>query len=195
MPKAFSIFIQFILIIKIVLSSQWKTNIEMENFESTNGQDVNKFFSLSHFRNINFIKIQAKFKLDKLLIFLSSDKFKYCILPYLSTPNFVKIYLHFQNLVGPEFNFEKFLPPSRFYTINNVLDIQEPTTYLQPLEINIFLYQFEGEYSSLKPNMLYFTKSKIPKTFESYFSINPDSILALLSPNKIIPYKTYVIPN
>jgi hypothetical protein len=192
MPKSFSIFIQLILMIKIVLSSEWKTIIEIENFESTSRHDPNLkiFFTLSNLGTPPLMKIQSKSKLNNLLIFLSNDKFKYCILPYLSAQNFITIYLYFQNLV-PELNFQKFLPPSRFYTINNVLDIsQEPTTFLQPLEINL-LYQFEGEYSSLKPNILYFTKNQIPNIFRSHFSINPDSIFACLSQNKIIPYETY----
>ena len=149
MSKIFSIFIQLIVILKIVLSTQW-TTIEIEILKS-------KVFLPTHLGKTKLIKVQSKFKLDQFLIFLSSDKFKYCILPYLSSHNFVKIYLHFQNLV-PELNFQKFLPPLRFYTTNDVLDIQEPTTYLQPLEINL-LYHFNGEYSFLEPNILYFVKS------------------------------------
>jgi hypothetical protein len=138
------------------------------------------------------MKIQSKYQLNNLLIFLSSDKFKYCILPYLSSHNFVKIHLYFQTL-APELYFHEFLPPSRFYTTNNVLDIQEPTTFLQPLEIN-FLYQFNQEYSSLEPHILYSFKNKISNIFEPHIPIPPDSICALLSKNKILPYETYVIP-
>ena len=199
MSKVFSIFIQLILILKIAFSSKW-TRIEKEDFEAINKQknQLNNFSSATtHFGNANIV--QPKFKLNHPLIFLSIDKFKYCILPYLSTHDFVKIYLHFQNLV-PELNLETFLPPSRFYTTNDVLDIQEPLLdiqepkpYLQPLEINL-LYQFNGEYSSLQPHILYFSKNKIPNVFETEITIPPDSICALFSENKIIPYETYVIP-
>jgi len=193
MPKAFWVFIQLILIFQIVFSSQW-TTIEMKDLKSTNTQNIESytFIPLAYFGSTNVIKIQSKFKLDNLLIYLSSDKFKYCILPYLSSHAFVKIYLHFQKLV-PELNFQKFLPPSRFYTTNNVLDIQDPTAYLQPLEINL-LYQFNGEYSSLKPHILYSSKTKIPIIVESHIPIHPDSICAHISQNKIIVYKFYVVP-
>jgi len=193
MPKSFSILITFILIAKIVVSSQWKT-VEMKYLKSTSKSNIylNTFFSLTHFSNTNVIKIESKFKFHNLLIFLSSDKFKYCILPYLSSQNFIKIYLHFQNFI-PEFNFQKFLPPSRFYTTNIVLDIQEPTTFLQPLEI-YFLNQFEGEYSSLKSNILYFSQYKNPIIFEPHIPIPHDSICALLSQHKISTYETYAIP-
>jgi len=166
----------------------------MKQFSSTNRQDINlnKFLSSVYFGNTNVIKNQSKFELNDFLIFLSNDKFKYCILPYLSGSNLVKIYLHFQNLL-PKLNFQKFLPPSRYYIINNVLDIQEPTTYLQPLEINFLYNKFEEEYSSLKSNILYLTKSKIPNIINSSISIYPDSIFGLLSHNKIIPYEIYAI--
>jgi len=192
MPKAFSILFPLILIFKIVFSSQW-TTIEMEDFESTNTQNnhSNNVFPPTHFENTNVIKIRSNFKLNNLFIFLSSDKFKYCILPYLSSLNFVQIFLHFQNLV-PELNFQKFLPPSRFYTTNNVLDIQEPTTYLQPLEINV-LYRFNGEYLSLQPNILYSSKNKIPTFWKSNLPSGSDYICAQLSENKIIPYETFHI--
>jgi len=195
MPKTSWIFIQLILIFKIVFSSQ-STIIEMEDVKLTNIQNnqLNNFDNQALFENTNVIKIQSKFKLDNLLIFPSSDKFKYCILPYLSSQSFVKIYLYFQNLI-PELNFQKFLPPSRFYTTNNVLDIQEPTKYLQPLEIN-FLYQFNGEYFSLEPHILYSSKNKITNIFEPDIFIPPDSsFCGHLSQNKIIPYETYVIPS
>jgi len=164
--------------------------IEMENFQSTNTENIqmNNFFP--GFENA---KVKPKFKLATLLIFLSSDKFKYCILPYLSSQSFVKICLHFQNLV-PELNFQTFLPPSRFYTdTNHVFDILEPTTFLQPLEIKL-LYQFYGKYSSLKSHILYSFKKEIPIIVESHVPIPPNCICAHLSQNKIIPYETYVIP-
>jgi len=194
MPKVFSIFIQIILMFKILFSSQL-TKIEMKDFKSTNTQKIqsNNIFFPTHFGNTKIIKIQSKFKLDnRLLIFLSNDKFKYCILPYLSSHNFLKFFFYFQNLV-PELNFQKFLPPLRFYTTNNVLDIQEPTRYLQPLEIN-FLYQFHGEYLSLKPHILYSFKNEIPIIVDPHVPISPDSICAHLSQNKIISYENYVIP-
>ena len=166
----------------------------MKDFQSTNMQNIqlNNFFPPTYVGNTKIIKVKLKSKLDNLLIFLSSDKFKYCILPYLSSHSFVKIYLHFQNLV-PELNFQKYLPPSRFYTTNNVLDILEPTTYLQPLEINL-LYQFNGEYSSLQPHIVYSFKNEIPIIVEPHVPIPYDSICAHLSRNKIIPYEIYVIP-
>jgi hypothetical protein len=173
-----------------VFSSQWAA-IEMKDLKSINTQNIesNKHFLPTYLGNTKLIKVQSKFKLDQFLIFLSSDKFKYCILAYLSSHNFVKIYLHFQNLV-PELNFQKFLPPLQFYTTNDVLDIQEPlldiqepTTYSQPLEINL-LYQFNGDYSSLQPHILYFSKNKIPNVFETQMPIPPDSICALLSEKK-----------
>jgi hypothetical protein len=77
--------------------------------------------------------------------------------------------------------------------VNNVLDIQEPTTFLQPLEINL-LYQFHGEYSFLEPHILYSFKNKLPNICEPHIVIPPNSICAILSQNKIIPYKTYVMP-
>jgi len=188
MEKMFLIFIQIILIFKIVFSSKC-TTIEMEDLKHTQNIQLNNFLP-SHFGNTNVIKIQSKFKLENLFIFLSNDKFKYCILPYLSTQNFLKIYFHFQNFI-PELYFQKFLPPSRFYDINNVLDIQEPTTCLQPLEIHS-LYNFHGEYSSLKQPILNFTNNKIPKIFNSRIPIPRSSICGLVSQNKIVPYKTYV---
>jgi len=193
MAKYCSIFIQLILIFKSVFSTQCKI-IEMEDLKSKNIQNIqlNNFFPSTHFGNTNVIKIRSNFKLNNLLIFLSSDKFKYCILPYLSSYNFIKICLHFQFSI-PELNFQKLLPPSRFYTINSVLDIQEPTTYLQPLEIN-FLYQFYGEYSSLESHIVYSSKSKILINYEPHVPIPSDSICAILSQNKIIPYATYVVP-
>jgi len=175
MPKTLFILIQFILIFEIVFSSKYKT-IEIEDFEPTKQQNI-----------------QSTFKFNNHLIFLSSDKFKYCILPYLSSHNFVKIYLHFQNLV-PELTFQKFLPPSRFYTTNNVLDIQKPITYLESLEINL-LYQFNGEYSSLEPHILYSLKNKVPICCKPNIFTHLDSICAHLSQNKIIPYETFVISN
>jgi len=72
--------------------------------------------------------------------------------------------------------------------------MQEPTTYLQPLEINL-LYQFNGEYSLLQPHILYCPKKKIPNIFEPHVPIPSDSICALLSQNRIIPYEICVIPN
>jgi len=195
MPKCFLIFIQLILILKIVFSTQWIA-IEMEDLKSKSTQNVeiNNFFPPIHLGNTNVMTIQSKFTINNFLIYLSSDKFKYCILPYLSSHNFLKIYLHFQNLV-PELNFEKFLPPLRFYTTNNVLDMQEPTTYLQPLQINL-LYQFNGEFSSLESHILYSSKNKIPIIVETHnITILPDSICAHLSHNKVISYETYVIPS
>jgi len=195
LSKAFLIYIWLILIFEIVISSQW-TTIEMEHFKSKNIQNIqlNNLSSSTHFGNTNVIKIQSKFKLDNLLIYISSDKFKYCILPYLSSQDFVKIYLHFQNVIS-ELNFHKFLPPSRFYITNKVFDVQEPTTLLQPLEINL-LYQFNGEYSSLEQYILYSIKSKMPIIVEpQHVSIHSNSICALLSQNKIIPYIVYTIPN
>jgi len=192
MPKVLSIFMKLILIFKIAFSSKW-TTITIDDLNSTNKQNIEtyNFVPSTHFGNTNLIKIQSNSKLKNLLIFLSSDKFKYCILPYLSSHNFVKIYLHFQNLV-PELNFEKFLPPSRFYTKYNVLDIQEPRTYLQPLEINL-LYKCYGKYSSLEPHILYSSKNKLPISCKPHIPISPNSICAHLSHNTIISYETYVI--
>jgi len=195
LSKAFLIFIWLILIFEIVISTQW-TTIEMEHFKSKNKQNIQlkNLSSSTHFGNTNVIKIQSRFELDKFLIYISSDKFKYCILPYLSSQDFVKIYLHFQNVIS-ELNFHKFLPPSRFYITNKVFDVQEPTTLLQPLEINL-LYQFNGEYSSLEQYILYSIKSKMPIIVEPHdVSIHSNSICALLSQNKIIPYIVYTIPN
>jgi len=74
------------------------------------------------------------------------------------------------------------------------LNIQEPISYLQPIEIN-FLYQFNHEYSFLEPYILYADKNKIPTIcIKPHISISSDYICALLFQNQIIPYKTYVVP-
>jgi len=196
MPKTSSVFILLMLIFKIIFSSDI-TEIEMmENFKAKIRKNVklNNFFPpAADLKNTNILRSQSK--LNNLLIYISSDKFKYNILPFLSSQNFIKIYLHFQKL-DPELNFEKFLPPSRFYTIISVLNLKKPTTYLQPLEINT-LYQFHYDYVSLNSSILYSLKHKIPYIFNPHcdypIPISSDSICAIISESKIIFYnKTYL---
>jgi len=170
MTKALSILILIVLICKIFSS----TRVELKDLKLTNA-----------------LKFQPKLKLNNFLIFPSNDKFKYEILPFLSSKHLVKIYLYFRNLY-PELNFENFLPHSRFYTTNIVLDAKEPI-YLQEFENQFILYQFQNEYSFLQPPILYSKKNKISIIFEP--PIPSGSICALLSPNKIIPYETYVLAN
>jgi len=178
MTKALSILILIVLICKIFSS----TRIEMKDLKPT-----------------NVLKFQPKPKLNNFLIFPSNDKFKYEILPFLSSKHLIKIYLYFRNLY-PELNFENFLPHSRFYTTNIVLDAKEPI-YLQEFENQFILYQFQNEYSFLQPPILYSEKNTIPIIFEPSSKLKPlflipsGSICLLLSSNKIIPYETYVLPN
>jgi len=56
------------------------------------------------------------------------------------------------------------------------------------------LYQFSGEYSSFQPQIVYFSANHRPKIFKPDIPIPHNSICALLSQNKIIPYEIYVLP-
>ena len=87
------------------------------------------------------LRQNIKPRLNDYLIFPSNDKFKYEILPFLSSKDLIKIYHHFRNL-NPALTFENFLPPSQFYTTNViVLDSQK-------FDSPYILYQFHDDYSS-----------------------------------------------
>ena len=108
----------------------------------------------------NVLESQPKPKLNNFLIYLSNDKFKYEILPFLSSKELIQIYLYFRNLY-PALNFENFLPPSRFYTTNIVLDVKE-TIYLKEFGSSFILYRFKDEYSSCNHQFYIPKKNEIP---------------------------------
>ena len=132
--------------------------------------------------------LRPKPRLNDYLIFPSNDKFKYEILPFLSSKDLIKVYLHFRNL-NPALTFENFLPPSQFYNTNIiVLDTRKPI-FSQEFESPYTLYQFQDDYSSLQPPILYSKKTKLPKTIAP--PIPHGSFCAGLSHTKIIPFKSH----
>jgi len=122
-------------------------------------------------------------RLNDSLIYLSNDKFKNIILPYLSSSkHLLKIYLHFRNLY-PNVSIEKFLPNSTVK--RTVLDLQK--TY--------FAYIFQNEFSFYNPFI--FDSEQNCKTITLGCGHKyDDSIYGLfLSTDKIFALESYLLPN
>jgi len=121
-------------------------------------------------------------KLYDFLIYLSNDKFKSCILPFISSENLLKIYFHFQNL-DPNVSIEKFLPDSPGSKVEiTVLDFQN----------SYFGYIFENEFVLLNPIIFDAKKNYRAVTLDHK---NNNLIYAFFPPNKIFSFESHVLPD
>jgi len=113
-------------------------------------------------------------KLYDFLIYPSNDKFKYCILPFLtSSKHLLKIFFHFR-ILYPNLSIEKFLPNSIVKT--SVLDMK-----------NLYLtYIFINEFSYFNPIICDSENDYRPVTLGSRAN---NSIYALFPENIIFPLK------
>jgi len=131
-------------------------------------------------------------KLYDYLIYPSNDKFKNCILPFLSSETLLKIYFHFRNLY-PNVSIENFLPDSRFRLETTVIDLQK--SYFVDLQKSYFAYIFKDEFSCFNPII-----------FENEFNFRTialgcrdnnteeNSFYALSLSNKLFLFESYILP-
>jgi len=110
-------------------------------------------------------------KIDSFLIYPSSTIFQEYVLPFVSSKDAIKIFLHFQTL-NPNLQFESFLPPVRFITRNPILPVQEVE----------FLYCFDKEYYPFFEPIWFSKKNNFPKIVSG---ISENSVCALFSGDKI----------
>jgi hypothetical protein len=97
---------------------------------------------------VQFIPQPNPVKINDCLIYPSNDKFKNCILPFLSSEKLLKIYFYFRNLY-PNVSIEKFLPDSRFRFETTVIDLQK--FHFVDLQKSYFAYIFKDEFSCFNP--------------------------------------------
>jgi hypothetical protein len=141
---------------------------------------------------VQFIPQPNPVKLNDCLIYPSNDKFKHCILPFLSSEKLLKIYFHFRNLY-PNVSIEKFLPDSRFRLETAVIDLQNSD--FVDLQKSYFAYIFKDEFSFFNPIM-----------FENEFDFRTvtlgrrdnnteeNSFYVLSSSNKLFPFESIILP-
>jgi len=125
---------------------------------------------------MNSDKIYFK-QLSNLLIYPTPATFKYCILPYLSSENVIKMYEHFRNFY-PKLNLEKWFEG---FITNPVID------FTDSFEEKIL---FRSPYPFLSLPILFSQKSKLAITIKNFnFKILPDNVCAFLeSTQKIVPF-------
>jgi len=133
---------------------------------------------------VQFIFQPNTVELNDYFIYPSNDKFKNCILPFLSSEKLLKIYFHFRNLY-PNKSIENFLPDSRFRFETTVIDLQK----------SYFAYIFKNEFSCFNP--IIFENEQNYRTVTLGRKDNnteEDSFYALSASNKIFPGETYILP-
>jgi len=121
-------YIPLLLLFTIIFSSKFDEN------------EIQKSFLKHEIVPLNFQL--NPLRLNDFLIYLSNDKFKNIILPYLSSEHLLKIYFHFRNLY-PNVSIEKFLPDAT--KKRTVLDLQK----------SYFAYIFQNEFSFFNPIIVY----------------------------------------
>jgi len=117
-------------------------------------------------------------EITNFLIYPYPNTFKEYILPFVSSKNAIKLFLHFQTL-NSNIKFEAFLPPTRFITVYPVLTLQETES----------LYRFDNNEYPLFTKPIWFSKkNKLPKIVDYFFTnfqLDSTRVFAVFSGDEI----------